>query len=67
MVEGEPQEFSMLGADELQIAGLDRGSYAIIVKARRWPLDGLELVEIADIEPYVEGWHRFLERKASSS
>jgi hypothetical protein len=65
VVDGEPHEFVVFSAGDVQVAGLDREGYAIMLKARRWPLERLELVQITDVEPYVEGWHRFLEQKAS--
>lgn len=67
VIEGASHEFAVLDAGDLQVAGLDCGGHAVILKARRWPLDGLELVRITDVEPYVEGWHRFLEQKAAGS
>lgn len=62
LVDGRPVRFDIFVEGRWWVARGEAGDRIITIWGRSWPLDGLELVMVADIEPYVEGWRRLMER-----
>jgi hypothetical protein len=61
-VDGRPVRFDVLAEGRWWVARREADDRSITIWGRSWPIDELELVTVADIEPYVEGWRRLMER-----
>jgi hypothetical protein len=60
VVEATPIEFRGVESGHFQVGQASIGDYLLTVAGARWPLEGLELVHIADPEPYITGRSKFL-------
>jgi hypothetical protein len=61
LVAGRSFDFEMIrGEDDRWGALSSRGSLMVKVEANRFPIEGLSLVEITDVEPYLRGQDEFL-------
>jgi len=59
-------DFTVIEEGIVQAAELNLEEYRIILRAHRWPIEGIELVTIKDIRPYLEGRRRsMLQRRAA--
>jgi hypothetical protein len=57
VVDGRAQIFQTLEAQSYVIAQCDCDEYSILLKGRNWTsLEGLELVRISDLEPFIMGY-----------
>jgi hypothetical protein len=57
VVDGRAQIFQTLKAQSYVIAQCDCDEYSILLKGRNWTsLEGLELVRISDLEPFIMGY-----------
>jgi hypothetical protein len=60
-VTGQRFDFEMIrGEDDRWGALSSRGNLVVKVEANRFPIEGLSLVEITDVEPYLRGQDEFL-------
>lgn len=57
-INGTPRTFTLIEADQAQVAELDLPDHRIILQANRWPLEDVELVTVTDLTPYLEGRRR---------
>ena len=57
-IDGAPQTFTLIEADQSQVAELDLPDHRIVLQAHRWPIEDIELVTVTDLSPYLEGRRR---------
>ncbi|WP_298344913.1 hypothetical protein [Ferrimicrobium sp.] len=57
VVDGRARTFQTLDAQAYVIAQYDCDEYSVLMKGRNWTsLEGLELVRISDLEPFIMGY-----------
>jgi hypothetical protein len=61
-IDGAPRTFTLIEAGEAQVAELNLSDHRILLQAHRWPIEGVELVTVTDLSPYLEDWRRALTR-----
>jgi hypothetical protein len=61
-IDGAPRTFTLIEAGEAQVAELNLSDHRILLPAHRWPIEGVELVTVTDLTPYLEDWRRALAR-----
>jgi hypothetical protein len=58
-VDGLPASFAWLAEGRDWVAYTELEDRALVLQARDLPVDGVELVQITDLEPYIQGTRRF--------
>jgi hypothetical protein len=54
-IDGAPRTFTLIEAGQAQVAELNLPDHRILLQAHRWPIEGIELVTVTDLTPYLEG------------
>jgi hypothetical protein len=57
-IDGAPRTFTLIEEGQAQVAELNLPDHRILLRAHRWPIDGVELVTVTDLSPYLEDWRR---------
>jgi hypothetical protein len=55
-VDGRPVRFHYLSQGDSWVARARAGDIWVTLSARNFPIDGIELVTVEDVEPYIAGW-----------
>ncbi|HZP90185.1 MAG TPA: hypothetical protein VFC04_04215 [Actinomycetota bacterium] len=59
VVDGVPIQFDRLARPDEWVACARVGAYRVTLEARCFPVEGLELVRVTDLAPYILGSRRF--------
>lgn len=59
VVERVPFEFDVFSHPDHWVAASLVGGYSVTLEAERFPIQGLELERVTDLEPYILGTRRF--------
>ena len=63
-IDGQPHQFSLLQEGVVQVARVElTGHVVATVRARRWPLQAVELVQVTDLAPYLHGRRQLIARQ----
>lgn len=61
-IDGQLHQFALLQEGLVQAARVELPGHVVTVRARRWPLQTVELVQITDLAPYLDGRRQLLAR-----
>jgi hypothetical protein len=61
-VDGQPRQFALLQEGLAQAARVELSGHVVTVRARRWPIQTVELVQVTDLAPYLDGRRQLLAR-----
>lgn len=59
VVDRAPVEFDIFCHPDHWVAASLVGGYRVTLEAQRFPIEGLDLVRVTDLEPYILGTRRF--------
>jgi hypothetical protein len=61
-INGQPHQFALLQEGLVQVARVELPGHVVTVRARRWPIQTIELVQVTDLAPYLDGRRQLLAR-----
>ena len=65
-VDGHPHQFALLQEGVVQVARVELASHVVTVRARRWPIHTVELVQVTDLTPYLHGRRQLIARQLTA-
>jgi hypothetical protein len=65
-VDGQPHQFALLQEGVVQVARVELAGHVVTVRARRWPIHTVELVQVTDLAPYLHGRRQLIARQLTA-
>jgi hypothetical protein len=65
-INGQPHPFALLQEGVVQVARVELTGHVVTVRARRWPIQTIELVQLTDLAPYLDGRRQLVARQLTA-
>jgi hypothetical protein len=65
-IDGQPHQFALLQEGVVQVARVELTGHVVTVRARRWPIHTVELVQVTDLAPYLHGRRQLIARQLTA-
>jgi hypothetical protein len=65
-IDGQLHEFALLQEGVVQVARVELPGHVVTVRARRWPIQTVKLVQVTDLAPYLEGRRQLMARQLTA-
>jgi hypothetical protein len=62
LVDGQPHQFALLQEGVVQVARVELAGHVVTVRARRWPIQTVQLIQVTDLAPYLDGRRQLIAR-----
>jgi hypothetical protein len=67
LVDGQPHQFALLQEGVVQVARVELAGQVVTVRARRWPIQTVQLIQVTDLAPYLDGRRQLIARLLTAS